>query len=182
MSMKRMSTIIFYEKPGCQNQTGQKRALQAAGFDLDVRNLLATPWTAETLRPFFGDRPVADWFNRAAPRVKSGEVVPEEMAPEEALVAMMADPLLIRRPLMQIGQLRVCGHDEISQRILWISTGQGDYAIANPDQFQICAQSQPCPNPDWATQLRDGAHPSSSPSSICASGGNVRHEESRHAS
>ncbi|WP_082922995.1 thioredoxin domain-containing protein [Halothiobacillus diazotrophicus] len=177
-----MSTIIFYEKPGCQNQAGQKQALRAAGFDLDVRNLLTTSWRAETLRPFFGDRPVADWFNRAAPRVKSGEVVPEEMAPEEALAAMMADPLLIRRPLMQIGQLRVCGYDEISKRILWISTGQGDYAIGNPDQFQTCTQTLPCPNPDQVTQLHDRAHSSSSPSGSCASGGNAHHEESRHAS
>lgn len=38
--------------------------------------MLAEPWNEERLALFFGDRPVAEWFNPAHPRVKSGEVVP----------------------------------------------------------------------------------------------------------
>jgi len=53
------------------------------------------------LRSFFGARPVADWFNRSSPRVKSGEVQPESLDEAPAIALMLADPLLIRRPLME---------------------------------------------------------------------------------
>jgi len=72
-----MARIVFYEKPGCGNNTKQKALLAAAGHEVVARNLLAEPWTHERLLEFFGKRPVADWFNRAAPRVKDGEIVPE---------------------------------------------------------------------------------------------------------
>jgi len=92
--------MLFFEKPGCGNNQRQKARLHAAGHELEVRNLLAEPWSAPRLRLFFGVRPVADWFNRAAPRVKSGEICPEQLDGDTALALMLADPLLIRRPLI----------------------------------------------------------------------------------
>jgi nitrogenase-associated protein len=53
------------------------------------------------LLAFLAPLPVSQWFNRAAPRVKSGEVVPEQLDADAALALMLAEPLLIRRPLMQ---------------------------------------------------------------------------------
>ncbi|OZA92556.1 MAG: arsenate reductase family protein, partial [Rhizobiales bacterium 39-66-18] len=47
--------------------------LERAGYRVDARNLLSEPWTPERLLGFFGDTPVTNWFNPAAPRVKSGE-------------------------------------------------------------------------------------------------------------
>jgi hypothetical protein len=44
---------------------------------------------------------VAQWFNRAALRIKTGTLVPESLDAETALAELLADPLLIRRPLMQ---------------------------------------------------------------------------------
>jgi nitrogenase-associated protein len=58
-----MAQVTFYEKPGCINNTKQKALLLAAGHQLDVHNLLTTPWTPETLRPFLAARPVKEWFN-----------------------------------------------------------------------------------------------------------------------
>lgn len=104
-----MALVIFYEKPGCGGNARQRKLLSDSGHDLSVRDLLSQPWTPETLRPFFGAMPVADWFNRASPRVKSGEVVPEEMTAASALALMCSDPLLIRRPLMQVGEERRAG-------------------------------------------------------------------------
>lgn len=106
-----MATVLFFEKPGCINNTRQKQLLEASGHRVEARNLLAEPWDQSRLRGFFGSRPVADWFNRAAPRVKSGEVRPEALTAEAALAMMVADPLLIRRPLMQVGERRECGFD-----------------------------------------------------------------------
>ncbi|WP_026607457.1 ArsC/Spx/MgsR family protein [Methylocapsa acidiphila] len=106
-----MAHIIFYEKPGCANNARQKRLLEAAGHSLSVRDMLTEPWTAERLRDFFGDRPVAEWFNRAAPRVKSGAVEPERLDAERAIALMLDEPLLIRRPLMEVEGERSVGFD-----------------------------------------------------------------------
>ncbi len=106
-----MSRILFYEKPGCINNSRQKALLTAAGHQVIAHSLLTEAWTAERLRPFFGDRPIAEWFNRTAPTVKSGEVIPEAMDEASALAAMVANPLLIRRPLMQVGDRYHVGFD-----------------------------------------------------------------------
>ncbi|PMB53131.1 nitrogenase-associated protein [Fischerella thermalis CCMEE 5201] len=106
-----MARVIFYEKPGCKNNTKQKTLLTAAGHEVVAYNLLTEPWTVERLHSFFGDRPVAEWFNRAAPRVQSGEVIPEKVDPQTALVMMLRDPLLIRRPLIEVGDRLMVGFD-----------------------------------------------------------------------
>jgi nitrogenase-associated protein len=106
-----MTKVIFYEKPGCINNTKQKTLLTAAGHELEIHNLLTTPWTAETLRPFFGSLPVAAWFNLSAPRVKSGEINPKTMEESIALALMIEDPLLIRRPLLEVAGVRRVGFD-----------------------------------------------------------------------
>lgn len=95
-----MTMILFYEKPGCTNNTQQKLMLAAAGHTVWAKSLLTESWTAERLLTFFGARPVAEWFNRAAPQIKSGEIVPEQVSAENALEMMLAEPILIRRPLI----------------------------------------------------------------------------------
>lgn len=106
-----MARVLFFEKPGCIGNGEQKRLLRAAGHQLEVRSLLAEPWSAEELRRYFGTLPVSDWFNRTAPGVKSGTVVPERLSETEALRLMLADPLLVRRPLMRVGEERRAGFD-----------------------------------------------------------------------
>ena len=96
-----MTHIVFYEKPGCGGNARQRSALLAAGHTLEQRNLLTTHWTPQGLLAFLGQLPVADWFNRAAPRIKSGEIRPETLDGYSALDLLLQDPLLIRRPLMQ---------------------------------------------------------------------------------
>ena len=93
-----MTTLIFYEKPGCTTNARQKRLLLDAGHEVIARDLLNELWTAQRLRDFFADLPVADWFNRAAPQLKSGEIDPARIDAQAALEMMLSDPLLIRRP------------------------------------------------------------------------------------
>lgn len=107
-----MAHVVFYEKPGCGGNARQKQVLSDSGHTLEIRNLLTEPWTTTALRAFFGDRPVAEWFNRSNPRIKAGEIVPETIAAEQALAMMVAEPLLIRRPLIQVGGRREVGWDE----------------------------------------------------------------------
>lgn len=101
--------IVFYEKPGCGGNARQKAQLLAAGHTLEVRDLLGSPWARDTLLSFLDPLPVADWFNLAAPRVKSGEIDPAALDRETALALLLAEPLLIRRPLLEAGGLRMVG-------------------------------------------------------------------------
>lgn len=114
-----MAHVIFYEKPGCVNNTKQKALLIAAGHSVEAHNLLTTPWTAKRLRSFFGSLSVKDWFNVTAPRVKSGEIIPSELNEETALALMVEDPILIRRPLMQVGDLLTVGFN-LEQVNTWL--------------------------------------------------------------
>ncbi len=107
-----MAKVIFYEKPGCGGNARQKARLEQSGHDLDVRDMLSAAWTGDLLRSFFGARPVAQWFNASSPRVKAGEVKPAELDAEAALALMLADPLLIRRPLIEVDGRRETGFDQ----------------------------------------------------------------------
>lgn len=140
-----MTTITFYEKPGCGNNTKQKALLAAAGHQVIARNLLVEPWTEERLLEFFGNRPVASWFNRAAPRVKSGEVAPELLDEAEALQLMLADPLLIRRPLLEAEGRKEIGFDqEKIHRWLGLTPTGAD--------LESCPNTRACPPPQGLQQ------------------------------
>jgi nitrogenase-associated protein len=132
-----MARIIFYEKPGCGNNAKQKALLAAAGHEVIARNLLIEPWTQERLLAFFGERPVADWFNRAAPRVKSGEITPEQLDADTALRLMLQDPLLIRRPLIEAEERKEIGFElELIHGWLGLTTTGAD--------LESCTNSTPC--------------------------------------
>ena len=104
-----MSELVFYEKPGCVGNGLQKGVLLSQGVRFVVRDLLSEPWRAESLRPFFADKPVAAWFNETAPAVKSGEIAIHDLNETEALTLMIQSPILIRRPLLAYGDLRQSG-------------------------------------------------------------------------
>lgn len=141
-----MAVVTFWEKPGCANNTRQKALLAASGHTVVARSLLAEPWEAPRLRAFFGDRPVAEWFNRASPRVKSGEIVPETATEAVALALMLADPLLIRRPLMEVADRREVGFD--TARVdAWIGLAPTDRPMSEACPKDGTALPA-CPPPD----------------------------------
>ncbi|HIK17176.1 MAG TPA: hypothetical protein IGS53_18075 [Leptolyngbyaceae cyanobacterium M33_DOE_097] len=150
-----MAIVMFYEKPGCTNNTKQKALLEAAGHTVQAFNLLTEPWTVESLRLFFGPLPVSQWFNRSAPAIKSGTVIPEELDAETALSLLVKAPLLIRRPLIQVGDRRVVGFD-LATLDDWIGlkaakpSEQATIAALRQQDLQTCPRSQeniPCPTP-----------------------------------
>ncbi|MBW4615798.1 MAG: nitrogenase-associated protein [Desmonostoc vinosum HA7617-LM4] len=138
-----MARVIFYEKPGCKNGTRQKVLLTAAGHEVVAYSLLTEPWTAERLRSFFGDRSVSEWFNRSAPRVKSGEIVPENIDAETALILMLKEPLLIRRPLLQVGDRREVGFD-VEKIDAWIGLKPVDESFQAMSENLINQDLQSC--------------------------------------
>ena len=132
-----MVQVIFYEKPGCINNTKQKALLKAAGHEVIAYDLLKTPWTVSSLRPFFGDRPITEWFNKTAPLVKSGEVVPENLDSETALQLMTKNPLLIRRPLIQVEDDYKVGFDR-EEIDAWI----GLISLKTLEDLETCPRNQ----------------------------------------
>lgn len=136
-----MAKVVFYEKPGCGTNARQRQMLAAAGHELEVRSLLAEPWTAERLRAFFGATPVASWFNPASPRVKSGAVDPAATGADEAIALMLADPLLIRRPLVEADGVRCAGFDRAPV------TGLLAAGTALPEACSRPGDAPRCPDP-----------------------------------
>lgn len=106
-----MADIHFFGKPNCRNNEKQKQLLKAAGHTVLEYDILTYAFTEELLYTYFGSMEVVDWFNVTAPAIKNGSIVPSEMNETQALQEMLADRLLIRRPLMQIGNVRLCGFD-----------------------------------------------------------------------
>lgn len=146
-----MAEIEFWEKPGCGGNARQKARLRASGHVVIEHDLLAEPWTAATLGTFLADLPVEAWFNRAAPRVKAGEIVPETLSAEAAMAALLAEPLLIRRPLMRAEARHMVGFDEAAVAD-WIGlapvgapVGEGCPKGEAPDH--------PCPAPPSAAPV-----------------------------
>ncbi|MGP8232040.1 MAG: ArsC/Spx/MgsR family protein [Methylovirgula sp.] len=140
-----MTDIIFFQKPGCGTNARQKLALEQAGHSIEARDLLREGWTTERLRGFFGDLPVTSWFNPAALKIKSGEIDPAQLDAATALGLLVAEPLLIRRPLIEAGDKRCAGFDnDVVAGLL----GDGNAGVG-----ENCSRPNqtPCPSPATAT-------------------------------
>lgn len=131
-----MAIVVFYEKPGCINNTRQKKWLRESGHEVIEKNLLTHGWEASELKQFFADLPVSQWFNTSAPRVKSGEIEPTKLDADSAVALMQAEPLLIRRPLMQVNEDRMVGFDQVAVDH-WIGLAQRTQTV----NLEVCAKS-----------------------------------------
>jgi len=133
-------TLQFYEKPGCINNTKQKKILRELGFQLEEHNLLTTPWSVERLQEFFATLPVTKRFNNSAPAIKEGSVKPENLDDAESLEAMIRDPILIRRPLIRCGDVYKVGFD-LDELLLSLGVELKDeQQVAVPDGIEQCAR------------------------------------------
>lgn len=128
-----MTTITFYEKSGCSGNARQKALLEAAGHTVEARDLRQVPWTHMKLLDFLYALPVSEWFNRNAPAVKSGEIVPEDLDEETALGLLQHHPLLIRRPLLEVGNERMAGFD-VKQVDAWV----GLNGVSSEEDMEAC--------------------------------------------
>lgn len=106
-----MAHVVFYEKPGCKGNARQKALLAAAGHAVESHDLKREAWTKPRLFAFLSALPVAEWFNPSAPAVREGSIVPAALSADEALEVLIANPLLIRRPLLEVGEERRVGFD-----------------------------------------------------------------------
>lgn len=143
-----MATVTFFEKPGCAGNAKQKALLEAAGHTVLARSLLAEPWTAERLSNFLSPMPVTEWFNQSAPAVRDGQIVPKRLDRDQAMALLLDNPLLIRRPLMEVDDTRMVGFDTFAVDS-WIGLTEAAVPAGN---LEGCARGDhphpPCPEPD----------------------------------
>ena len=143
-----MKIVIFYEKPGCATNAKQKRLLQSAGCVVIERNLLEHGMSLEELSEFFEHLPVVQWFNPNAPKIKNGEIDPAQLSAPAALNLLMTEPILIRRPLMVMGGLKLCGFDQ--QKVqLYLGKQLNDKVSES-----CSAIDKPCPTPETTKDVK----------------------------
>lgn len=134
-----MAHITFHTKLGCATSAKQVDLLRQSGHEVEVRDLMSHPWQPEELTAFFGDMPVKLWFNPNSPRVKSGEIDPSAYDSAAALNLMLEDHLLIRRPLMESGGIRLCGFDPVKVHAM-VGLDSTCEAISRSSDLQTCSQ------------------------------------------
>lgn len=132
-----MAVVVFYEKPGCANNAKQKQWLRESGHVVIEQNVLTHNWGASELQRFFAGLPISQWFNPSAPRIKYGEINPAAIEAEQAIALLLADPLLIRRPLMQVNESTMVGFDHEAVK-RWIGLR---HKPARPD-LETCTKTK----------------------------------------
>ena len=140
-----MADIIFFQKPGCGTNARQKLALEQAGHSIEARDLLREGWTRKGCAAFSATCRSPAWFNPAALKIKSGEIDPAQLDAATALGLLVAEPLLIRRPLIEAGDKRCAGFDnDVVAGLL----GDGNAGVG-----ENCSRPNqtPCPSPATAT-------------------------------
>ncbi|RXJ69361.1 arsenate reductase family protein [Halarcobacter ebronensis] len=103
--------VVFYEKPGCAGNKRQKEVLRANRVEFEVKSMLEEKWNTQTLNSFFYGLEKEQIINQFAPQVKSGELNIENYTKEELINLMIKEPLLIKRPLIEVDDIRICGFD-----------------------------------------------------------------------
>ncbi|KHG35108.1 MULTISPECIES: ArsC/Spx/MgsR family protein [unclassified Sulfurospirillum] len=132
--------IVFYEKTGCSGNARQKALLREYGIEIEVRSLLETPWDKPTLEAFFEGLTPREMLNPFAPQLKDGTFKLAEYTKESLIEAMIRTPILIRRPLLQIGDVKLCGFDIARLNELLHVT------MPVPENINACLSSDACNN------------------------------------
>ncbi|MFT9100084.1 MAG: ArsC/Spx/MgsR family protein [Zymomonas mobilis subsp. pomaceae] len=135
-----MAVVNFFGKPTCRGNRRQREILESSGHTIVFHNILEQPWTEKTLAPFLGMLPPKEWFNRAAVRVKSGEVIPDELTASQAMHLILEDHALLRRPLLESEDIRQVGwNPEAVDKWLGLRPDQdhGSEACAHPKHKNI---------------------------------------------
>ncbi len=107
-----MKLILFYEKPGCVTNTKQKKILKESGCLVITRNILELQMNQAELFSYLKDKPLCEWFNPNAPKMKNKQIDTSALSLESALALLLCEPILIRRPLLNINGQHICGFDK----------------------------------------------------------------------
>lgn len=101
--------VIFFEKPNCLGNAKQKKLLDMHFIPYETKNILTYPWEKKILNSFFDGVAKEDIYNPFAPKIKSKEIDAEKLSKDDLIELMLKDPILIKRPLLIIGDKKICG-------------------------------------------------------------------------
>jgi nitrogenase-associated protein len=130
--------VVFYEKKGCGGNARQKELLTKAGVEFEVKDMLKTAWTKESLESFFENLEGEKIFNMSALEIKNNEINIASLSKAEAITLMIQNPILIKRPLLEINQTKLCGFDIDAINALL------NIAMPKPNDINTCKSSTPC--------------------------------------
>jgi nitrogenase-associated protein len=132
--------VVFYEKPNCAGNAKQKKLLTLNGISFETRSILDTPWNSDILNSFFKDLEIKDIINPFAPKIKNNELDISNISKDELLKLMIQEPILIKRPLLEIGETKICGFDieKINQTI--------GTTICENVKISLCQSETQCTN------------------------------------
>ena len=132
--------FTFYEKTGCSGNAKQKELLKSHNISFIVKSLLDTPWSKETLSEFFKGLELVDMFNPFAPQIRDKEIDITKLSKDEAISLMIKNPILIKRPLLEINGTKICGFDiEKINELL-------NTKIDTNKKLNTCSSSDSCTN------------------------------------
>ena len=103
--------IVFYEKPGCSGNAKQKKLLDLHQVTYKTKDILTEPWSFERLSAFFDALPKEQIYNPFAPQIKQKALDVDALTKEQLIKAMLQEPILIKRPLLEIDEHKICGFD-----------------------------------------------------------------------
>lgn len=130
--------FIFYEKTGCSGNAKQKELLQNHNIFFTVKSLLDTKWTFENLSEFFKGLEVIDMFNPFAPQIRNEEINILTIKKDEAIKLMIKEPILIKRPLLDINGVKLCGFNIVQiNKLLNVN-------ISTDKKINTCSSSDSC--------------------------------------
>jgi nitrogenase-associated protein len=132
--------FTFYEKTGCSGNAKQKELLKSHNISFSVKSLLDTKWTNDTLSQFFEGLELIDIFNPFAPQIRDKEIDISKLSFDEAINLMIQNPILIKRPLLDINGVKICGFD-IEKINKLLNTN-----IDTNKKLNTCSSSDSCTN------------------------------------
>lgn len=103
--------ILFYEKTGCIGNAKQKKLLSDYGIKFKTLSLLDTKWSFESLSDFFNGLTKDEMINPFAPSEELEKIDILSISKDDLVKYMIKNPILIKRPLISIGEVKMCGFD-----------------------------------------------------------------------
>ncbi len=138
MVFTRPKKVIFYEKPGCAGNGRQKELLKKHGVSFEVRSMISNKWDKPTLEAFFEGLSKEEIYNPFATKIKEGKFDPNAYTKEELIEQMLKEPLLIKRPLIEVDDVKLCGFDIAKLNALL------EIDMPVPKDINACLSSDKC--------------------------------------
>ena len=106
-----MKRLTLYTKAGCTSCLKARQFLLSRGVAYTERDIFKHPLNEPELRAIVAQQPVSSVFSHRSPSVKALGLADQALGEEEMLRHMLAEPRLIRRPLLVAGETVVVGFD-----------------------------------------------------------------------